>query len=464
MSDELRDPYTGGAPAPGPDAEEYDLAASEGESIAWMASADTHLETLEPPRMQPPGVIGPFPVCDYTTDSDIPCEEPARQKRWSSVAVVSAAVFGAVVGGLLVATAALWAFGAIPGIAPMARTASSAAQPATATGNITIKANSTSSDLSVAVAQKVVPSVVNVSVHQKGTDMFTGQQYDEETGNGSGVVIRSDGYILTNYHVVEGADKLVVTIGMKDLPATVVGTDPKTDLAVIKVAGTGYPAIGVGSSKGLQVGQYVMAVGSPFGFERTVTVGIISALNRSEMVQSQADLTTYTNLIQTDAAINPGNSGGALVDEQGRLVGINALIQSPSGSVGAAQSSGVGFAIPADFALDIADQIISTGRAVHPYMGVSTESVSQAASAQGSLPVSEGAIVRFVQPNSPAEAAGIERGDIIVRIGERTIQSVEDVFSATRERKVGERVDVEVVRGETKRTLSLTLGSDASIQ
>ena len=129
--------------------------------------------------------------------------------------------------------------------------------------------------------------------------------------------------------------------------------DTSTDLAVLKIDGTGYPAVDVGSSKALRVGQFVMAVGSPFGLEKTVTSGIVSALQRSEQVQQGAnDLTTYTNLIQTDAAINPGNSGGALVDEQGKLVGINTLIQSPSGGVGAAQSAGIGFAIPIDFAVE----------------------------------------------------------------------------------------------------------------
>ena len=261
-----------------------------------------------------------------------------------------------------------------------------------------------------------------------------------------------------------GADELVVTVGVEDKPAKVVGVDPATDLAVIKIEGTGYPAIDSIDSKNLSVGQYVMAVGSPFGFERTVTVGIISALNRSEIVQGQNEITTYTNLIQTDAAINPGNSGGALVDEQGRLVGINALIQSPSGSVGAAQSSGVGFAIPADFALDIADQIVKTGRASHPYMGVSTETIDEVAASQYGLPVKRGALVRFVQPSSPAEQAGIERGDIIVTIGGRDIGSVEEVFAATREKKVGETVQVEVVRNDTRRTVDVVLGSDSARQ
>ncbi len=216
-------------------------------------------------------------------------------------------------------------------------------------------------EVSEAVAAKVVPAVVNVTVQQQGFDPFTGQNVRRDVGNGSGVIVREDGYILTNYHVIEGADSIVVTVGVEDKPATVVGIDTSSDLAVLKIEGDGYPAAEAGSSKDLRVGQYVMAVGSPFGLEKTVTVGIISALNRSSLVDGTNDLTTYTNLIQTDAAINPGNSGGALVDSLGRLVGINTLIQSPSGSVGAPQSAGIGFAIPVDFAIDIAKQLIETG-------------------------------------------------------------------------------------------------------
>jgi len=257
----------------------------------------------------------------------------------------------------------------------------------------------------------------------------------------------------------------VVTIGVEDKPAKVVGVDPSTDLAVLKVEGSGFPAIDAGSSKNLKVGQYVMAVGSPFGFERTATVGIISALNRSELIQGRNDVTTYTNLIQTDAAINPGNSGGALVNDQGDLVGINTLIQSPSGSVGAPQSAGIGFAIPADFALSIADQIITTGSsATHPYMGVSTETVNEAVATEFNLPVQRGALVRFVQPASPAEKSGIQRGDIIVRIAGTEITGVEDVFAVTRQKAVGDVVDVEIVRNDARRTVQVTLGSDSDRQ
>lgn len=422
------------------------------------ASVAEQREAAEPPR---PPIASypdnqPLPVCDYTGDGDEPCEEPAKQRRWSSAAVVMSALFGALVGGVLVAAAAAWVFGLIPGIRPL----SSSEVPAERDqGSITITPSGERADLSEAVAAKVVPSVVNVRIVQEGVNPFTGTRVQQEAGNGSGVVIREDGYILTNNHVVEGADRIVVTIGVTDVEAEVVGTDAATDLAVLKIPGEGHPAVEIGTSGDLRVGQYVMAVGSPFGLEKSVTVGIVSALNRSDIVQGETDITAYTNLIQTDAAINPGNSGGALVDEQGRLVGINTLIQSTSGS-----SAGIGFAIPVDFARSIADQIITDGRAVHPYLGVTTESVDENLASEFDLPVSKGALVRFVQPGSPAESAGIERGDIIVRIGDSEVGSVEDMFAGIRANRVGETVEVEVVRAETRRTLTATLGSDADRQ
>jgi putative serine protease PepD len=344
---------------------------------------------------------------------------------------------------------------------------SSVAQTATqgVAQKISIVPNAQNVDVATAVAKKVVPSVVSVTIQQAVTD-FGGNQSFQKVGTGSGVIIRSDGYILTNNHVVEGAQKVVVTVGLEDKVATVVGVDPSTDLAVLKIEGSGYPAVEAGSSKDLQVGQFVMAVGSPFGLEKTVTSGIISALQRSEQAQGQTanDITTYTNLIQTDAAINPGNSGGALVDGLGKLVGINSLIQSPSGGVGAAQSAGIGFAIPVDFAIDIANQLIATGKAVHSYVGISTETVDENLAAQFGLPMKSGALVRFVSPGAPAEAAGIKRGDVVVKIGDTRITGVADVFAAIREQKAGDTVAFELVRSGQPITVSVTLGSDAANQ
>jgi putative serine protease PepD len=423
-----------------------------------MADPNAHL-TDAPETSAPP--VGPLPVCEYGTGEEEPCEEPAMQKRWSGTAVIIAAVFGAIVGGILVAAGIVWALGLLPGSPQPVRTGG---QTTTSPQTITIKPDAGTSSVAEAVARKVVPSVVNVGIEQAQINPFTGQRAITAVGNGSGVIIRSDGYVLTNYHVVKDADRIVVRVGVDNKVAKVVGVDPSTDLAVISIEASGLPAIDVGSSKDLKVGQWVMAVGSPFGLEKTVTTGIISALQRSELVQGDTgnDITTYTNLIQTDAAINPGNSGGALVDERGRLVGINTLIQSPSGSVGTPQSAGIGFAIPVDFAIDIAKQLIDTGKATHPYMGVSTETIDQSTAQQLNLKVQSGALVRVVQPNSPAAAAGIQNGDVIIRIGTRSITSVEDVFGAVREHQIGQSVPVELIRNDVKLTVTVTLASDSS--
>jgi putative serine protease PepD len=413
-----------------------------------------------PPIQGQPADDEPLPVCDYTDESDAPCEEPVRARAWSSAAVVTGAAIGSVVGGLLVAAGMVWTLGLIPGVTPLKATPSiSVSVPAT----LSISPTGQALDVPEAVASKVVPSVVNITIFEQRTNQFTGQTAVVEAGNGSGVIIRENGYILTNYHVVQNSDKVVVTVGVEDKVATIVGVDPTTDLAVIKIDGTGYPAVELGTSGDLRVGQFVMAIGSPFGLDKTVTSGIISALQRSEQIPQGTNLpTTYANLIQTDAAINPGNSGGALVDSAGRLVGINTLIQSPSGGVGAAQSAGIGFAIPVDFAASIADQLIADGKASHPYLGVSTQTVNEAVATQYQLPVQSGALVVLVQPGGPSDKAKIKRGDIITKIGDTSITGVADVFAATRLHKIGDPVSVELVRADQKLTVKVQLGSDAN--
>jgi putative serine protease PepD len=324
-------------------------------------------------------------------------------------------------------------------------------------GTITISTDTKAQPIE-AVAAKVTPSVVNIGIEQTGLNPFTGRRGTQVVGNGSGVIIRADGYILTNNHVVEGAERLLVKLGTEDVLAKVVGTDPSTDLAVIKVERTGLPAAEIGSSAALRVGETVIAVGSPFGLDKTVTSGIVSALHRSSL-QSQGlgTITQYTNLIQTDAAINPGNSGGALTDILGRVVGINTLIQTG----GAQQSAGIGFAIPIDFAKDIAEQLITSGRAVHPYLGISMDTVDSNVAVQLGLPAgTTGVLIQDVVTGSPADKAGITRGDVMTALGGDPITSVEDAFAAIRSRKIGQQIEVVVLRGGVKQALTTTLGSD----
>jgi putative serine protease PepD len=290
-------------------------------------------------------------------------------------------------------------------------------------------------------------------------DQFGSSQQVE--GEGSGVIIRPDGYILTNNHVVEGSDSITVRIGTEDLVAKVVGADPSSDLAVIRVDRKGLSAAKIGSSEALQVGQTVVAFGSPFGLDKTVTSGIISALHRTDMQQTAERVTAYTNLIQTDAAINPGNSGGPLTDILGRVIGINTLIQTG----GAQQSAGIGFAIPIDFARNVADQLIKTGKVQHPFMGVSTSNVDGQNAPSGTAPVSQGALVEEVVPGSPADKAGIKAGDIIVKIDDTVVTGFEDVFAAVRSHNVGETVTVSIVDADgAKRQVEVTLATDTQTQ
>ena len=400
-------------------------------------------------------VSGPLPVCEYTSDDDEPCEEPAVVRQWSGAAVFIAASLGAVVGGVLVAAALVWTLGLVPGVRPVAPIAADGVRPS----DVSIQAGA-EVDAAVAVSAKATPSVVNVAVQQTVFDPFTGGTRQREVGNGSGVIVREDGYIVTNFHVIENAERIIVTVGVQDLDASVVGVDASTDLAVLKVPGTDLPAIDFGSSADLSVGQFVVAVGSPFGLEKTVTAGIISALQRTPGGERLPGAARYTNLIQTDAAINPGNSGGALVNAEGQLIGINTLIQSPAGAVGTPQSAGIGFAIPVDFVRNVVDQIIETGTVVHPYMGITTMTVDQNLSVQFDLPVRQGALVQFVEPGSPADRAGLRRGDIIVTMAGREIVRGEEVVAIIRSASVGQTISLTVVRADTERDFEVALGSD----
>lgn len=446
--------------------DERDLDHDHDPELPYERDRETELPSagMTPPDEEPPAaesptvVYGPLPVCDYTGEGDDePCEEPAVAKRWSGAAVFTAATLGAVVGGVLVAAALMWTLGLVPGVRPISLTGQQPVRP----NEVTIDVNGVGVDAAVAVASKVTPSVVNVAVQQSVRDPFGGGVRQRVVGNGSGVIVRDDGHIVTNYHVIQNAERVIVTIGVQDVEATVVGVDPSTDLAVLKVPANDHPSIEFGSSTDLSVGQFVVAVGSPFGLDKTVTAGIISALQRTPDGESVPGAARYTNLIQTDAAINPGNSGGALVDAAGRLIGINTLIQSPSGAVGTPQSAGIGFAIPVDFARTVIDQIIETGTVVHPYMGLTTLTVDTALATQFDLPVNAGALVQFVEPGSPADAGGLRRGDIIVDMDGDAIVRGEDVVAKIRSSAVGQTLVVTVVRADTERDLEITLGSDA---
>jgi serine protease Do len=280
-----------------------------------------------------------------------------------------------------------------------------------------------------------------------------------EVGVGSGVIYRKDGYIVTNNHVVEGASKLTVAFadGTTE-PAEVVGRDPRTELAVIRVDRNDLPAATFNEDEDLVVGQLAVAIGSPSGFESTVTSGVISGIGRefpAEFTGGDPTATSaLTDLIQTDAAISPGNSGGALVDRAGEVIGINVAYLPPA-ETGAVN---IGFAIPSDTAISVADQLIETGEVRSAYLGVGTTDLSPEDAERFGLPVESGAIVESVEPGTGADAAGVRRGDIIVGLGDAQIESTGDLLGALRDYRPGDTVEVVVVRGDDEQTLNATLG------
>jgi S1-C subfamily serine protease len=306
------------------------------------------------------------------------------------------------------------------------------------------------------VSSQVGPSVVQVNVEVTQNTPFGPQS---EEGIGSGVIYRDDGYIVTNNHVVEGATELNVAFadGTTE-PAQVVGRDPRTEMAVIRVDRNDLPAARFNEDEDLVVGQLAVAIGSPSGFESTVTAGVISGIGREFPAEftggDPAATSALTDLIQTDAAISPGNSGGALADRDGEVIGINVAYLPPS-DTGAVN---IGFAIPSDTAASVADQLIETGKVSSAYLGVETTDLSPEDAERFGLPVESGAIVEQVEPGSGADAAGVRRGDIIVRLGDNPIDNAGDLFGALRDYQPGDTVELTVVRDGEELTLEVTLG------
>jgi S1-C subfamily serine protease len=301
----------------------------------------------------------------------------------------------------------------------------------------------------VSVARKVKPAVVFIRTQEVVSNLF--HEGLRATGEGSGVIYKSDGYILTNEHVVRDAREITVVLASgEDLKGKIIGSDLETDLAVIKVDKTGLPVASLGSTRNVEVGELAVAIGAPFGFEFTVTSGVISALNRN--VSDSESGRTYTDLIQTDAAINPGNSGGALTNGLGQVIGINSLIISTVGG-----SQGVGFAIPIDLARSIADQLIAEGKASHPYIGILGQTVDEDVAQRFGLAVQKGAMITDVVEPSPASKAGLAQGDIIIEFDGTKINSMEELIAAIRSKRVGDKVRVVYLRGKERRTAELTL-------
>ena len=352
-----------------------------------------------------------------------------------------------------------------------------AAETSTSTGTGPASAADSLQQAFMDVARRVGPAVVSIAVeHTERVPLrqfgfgggpedeffnrffedFFGQMPEREfksRGVGSGVIINDEGYILTNEHVVAGADKLTVTLpDGREFPAQVTGTDPTSDLAVVKIEAKHLPVAELGDSDTVQIGQWAVAIGNPFGFavgssEPTVTVGVISALDRAIHAGQERQ---YTNLLQTDAAINPGNSGGPLVDLSGKVIGINVAIFSTSGGY-----QGIGFAVPSNTARAIVGDLIKGQKILYGWLGVNVQNMDRQLAEFFGIPDQQGIVVARVVPGGPAEKAGLKDGDVIFRYQDQPIRSVRDLLGVVARTKVGTKVPLEMIR--EKKPLTVTV-------
>ncbi|HXX58788.1 MAG TPA: DegQ family serine endoprotease [Thermodesulfovibrionales bacterium] len=320
------------------------------------------------------------------------------------------------------------------------------------------------------VTAKVKPAVVNISstktIKMSGTQSpffndpffrrffgdefgrFGGPSERKQSGLGSGVIVDKNGYILTNNHVIKDADEITVKLSDKrEFKGKIVGTDPKTDLAVIKIESNHLPVIKVGDSEKLKVGETVIAIGNPFGLNQTVTSGIVSATGRADV-----GIADYEDFIQTDAAINPGNSGGALVNVKGELVGINTAIFSTSGGY-----QGIGFAIPSSMAKVVMENLIKKGKVVRGWLGVSIQPVTPELAKQFAMKDDKGALVGDVTEDGPAEKAGIRRGDVVVEYDGHDVNDPSNLRNMVAATPPGKKVTLSIVRDGKKQKVAATI-------
>ncbi|MDT8433734.1 MAG: trypsin-like peptidase domain-containing protein [Anaerosomatales bacterium] len=393
----------------------------------------------------PPAEPVPAPPLPQTAPPvDTPGGTGARRAGLSTGAVIAIAIVVAlIVGGLA---------GGVGGFAS-GWLASHARGGSSSTGTLQVLPPETDEPV-VAAAAAALPSVVNIDVSASQVSPEDSNALPEShpgvplRGNGSGVAFRSseDGgtYILTNAHVVENAEDIFVTgTDRERRRGELIGADAETDIAVVKIAAS-LPLIEIGDSDEIEVGQSATAIGSPFGLSHSVTSGVISAIGRSLPggIGSQRNVYPLVDVIQTDAAINPGNSGGALVDRVGQLIGVNTAIYSDTGA-----SGGIGFAVPVNTAIRIADQLIDSGIAQHPFLGIIGQDVTPEFAAADGLDVDEGAYVVEPIEGTKAEVAGIVTGDVIVSLNEVPIRSMDDLLLQVRRHRIGEVVTLEIWRG-----------------
>ncbi len=315
-------------------------------------------------------------------------------------------------------------------------------------------------------AKKAMPAVVNIFTSKKAANNphqpflddplfkhFFGDQLEDqpqrENSLGSGVIVSTQGLILTNHHVVEAADEIEVALADgRTVSARVVGTDPETDLAVLKVDLDNLPAIVFANSEKINVGDVVLAIGNPFGVGQTVTQGIISALGRNHL-----GINTFENFIQTDAPINPGNSGGALIDTEGNLVGVNSAIYSRSGG-----SMGIGFAIPVNLARQIMDQIIRQGSVTRGWIGIEAQDITPELAESFRLPKTNGSLIASIVSGSPAERAGLKPGDILLSINDQAVEDSSSMLTLISGLIPNRTANLKIIRNQKEITVSVLIG------
>ena len=294
------------------------------------------------------------------------------------------------------------------------------------------------------LVEQTGPAVVNITTAGARKTQFPPAQ-----GMGSGFIISTDGLVLTNAHVVQGASEVTVKLtDRREFRARVLGADPATDVAVLRIDAKGLPAVKFGDSARARVGDWVVAIGSPFGFENSVTAGIVSAKGRS--LPGDA----YVPFIQTDVAVNPGNSGGPLFNMAGEVIGINSQIYSRSGGY-----QGLSFAIPADVVQRVTDQIVATGRASHARLGVSAQPVDQALAKSFGLERTEGALIVEVVPGSAAQKTGLKSGDVVLKYNGKPVGASGELAAMVGQSSPGDKVQLEILREGRKREISATLGA-----
>jgi Do/DeqQ family serine protease len=321
------------------------------------------------------------------------------------------------------------------------------------------------------VVSRVTPGVVGISVRGRVREdnpllqdplfrrFFNLQQgpIERETqATGSGVIVDArEGYVVTNAHVVENATSIEVTTkDNRQFKARLVGRDPGTDIAVLQISGSDLTAVPIGDSSRLQVGDFVLAIGNPFGLGQTVTSGIVSALGRSPGIEGNEG---YEDFIQTDASINPGNSGGPLVDLQGRIIGINTAIVAPSGG-----NVGIGFAVPINMARQVMEQLISGGGMKHGHIGVAIQDLSPDIAQALGTTRTQGAVIARVEPGSPAERAGLRTNDLVIAVNGTPIHNGVELRNRVGLSKIGDSVDLTIVRGSSERTVAVRIDQMAA--